>query len=228
MAALGVDMTAVVIDPTTPTGLSVVLTQGEDRATLTAQGTIGGVTAAMVSDELLRRARHLHTLSFFLAGTPVLVAELFRRARAAGVTTSLDPGPDPEERWEGSLMELLPLIDQLLPNAVEACGLAGTADVEQAARRLAQQGPDVMVKCGGDGVLVVAGYWVVRAPALAIELIDTVGAGDSTDAGWLAARLGGRSLEQSARFAAVCGSLSTRARGGTASQPTLAEAEAVL
>ncbi len=64
------------IDPTTPTGLSVVLTEGEDRATLTAQGTIGAVTAAMVSDELLRRARHVHTSSFFLAGTPVLVAEL--------------------------------------------------------------------------------------------------------------------------------------------------------
>ena len=84
------------------------------------------------------------------------------------------------------------------------------------------------MKFGAEGVLAMAGGEIARAPALTIDVADTIGAGDSTDAGWLAARLGGRSLEQSVRLAAACGSLSTRARGGTASQPTLAEAEAAL
>ncbi len=194
----------------------MVLTEGEDRATLTAPGTIGAVTADMVSDDLLRRARHLHTSGYYLQGAPAVVAELFRRARAAGATTSLDPGADPDERFEGGLIELLPLIDQLLPNEVEALGLAGTDDVETAARRLAEHGSDVLVKCGADGVLAVVADQLVRAPALPGELVDTVGAGDTTNAGWLAARLTGLPVDRAARLAAVCGSLSTRARGGTA------------
>ena len=120
MTAAGVDMSASVTDPSTPTGLSVVLTEGEDRATLTVPGTIGSVTAEMVSDDLLWRTRHLHTSGYYLQGAPAVVAELFQRARAAGATTSLDPGADPDERFEGGLIDLLPLIDHLLPNEVEA------------------------------------------------------------------------------------------------------------
>jgi sugar/nucleoside kinase (ribokinase family) len=228
MLAEGVDMSQAVVDPITPTGLSVVLTDGEDRATLTARGTIGAVTAAMVSDELLRRCRHVHTAGYFLQGAAEVVAELFSRARATGATTSLDPGADPDERWQSGLASLYPLIDQLLPNAVEACGLAGTDDVVEAARRLAREVPAVVVKLGAEGVLAVTGGELARGPAVAVDVVDTIGAGDSTNAGWLAARLGGRSLAQSARLAAVCGSLSTQARGGTASQPTLAQAEAAL
>ncbi len=228
MTAAGVDMSVSVTDPSTPTGLSVVLAEGEDRATLTAPGTIGSVTADMVSDDLLRRTRHLHTSGYYLQGAPAVVAELFRRARAAGATTSLDPGADPDERFEGGLIDLLPLIDHLLPNEVEALGLTGADDVEEAARRLAEHGSDVLVKCGADGVLAVVADQLVRAPALPGELVDTVGAGDTTNAGWLAARLTGLPVDRAARLAAVCGSLSTRARGGTAAQPTMAEAEAEL
>ena len=228
MTAIGVDMSAVLTDRSTPTGLSVVLTEGEDRATLTAVGTIGAVTAEMVSDQLLQRARHVHTSGYYLQGAPLVIAELFRRAHAAGATTSLDPGPDPQERFEGDLLEILPLVDQLLPNEVEALGLTGADDVETAARLLTQRGSDVLVKCGADGVLAVVADQVVRAPALPGELVDTVGAGDTTNAGWLAARLTGLPVDRAARLAAVCGSLSTRARGGTAAQPTMAEAEAEL
>ncbi len=228
MTAAGVDMSPVATDPTTPTGLSVVLTEGEDRATLTAQGTIGAVTAALVSDALLARTRHVHTGGYFLQDAAGEIGELFRRARAAGATTSLDPGADPAERWDGGLAGLMPVIDQLLPNEVEACGIAGIGDVEAAALALAARGPEVLVKCGPAGVLAVSGATVVRAPALAGELVDTIGAGDSTNAGWLAGRLNGWPIDRAARLAAVCGSLSTRARGGTAAQPTLAEAEAAL
>jgi sugar/nucleoside kinase (ribokinase family) len=58
-----------------------------------------------------------------------------------------------------------------------------------------------------------------------VEVVDTIGAGDSFNAGFLAARLGGRSIEESVRWAAVAGSLSTRAAGGTGAQATTAELE---
>ena len=68
----------------------------------------------------------------------------------------------------------------------------------------------------------------VFAPVHKAPVVDTIGAGDSTNAGWLAAWLRGWPLERAARMAAVCGSLSTRARGGTAAQPTWDEAAALL
>ncbi len=224
----GVDTSPLHVSAELPTGLSVVLVNGTDRATLTHQGAIGALATEHVDDALLARVRHVHTAGYYLQGASAVIGELFARARAAGATTSLDPGADPTERWGEGLRELLAEVDQFLPNEVEACGLAGTDDVEQAARELAALGPEVLVKCGAAGVLAAHGQTVVRVPAPAAEVVDTIGAGDSTNAGWLAGRLAGWDIERSARLAVVCGTLSTRARGGTAGQPTMAEATAAL
>jgi sugar/nucleoside kinase (ribokinase family) len=227
LGARGVDTSGCAVDGATPTGLSAVLVEPGDRATLTFRGTIGALRAEMVTDALLARARHVHTGGWYLQGGAVL-GDVLRRARAAGATTSLDPGADPDGTWQGGLHEALADVDHLLPNAAEACAIAGTEDVEEAAARLAGAGRAVLVKCGPDGVLAAVDGAVHRAPALAVPVVDTIGAGDSTDAGWLAGVLSGWPLERAAALAAACGSLSTRARGGTAAQPTLDEALAHL
>lgn len=228
LQACGVDTGPTVVDATRPTGLSTVLVEPGDRATLTFRGTIGGLEAGMVSDSLLARARHVHTGGWFLQGASAATADILRRARAAGATTSLDPGADPDGEWDGGLTALLPEIDHLLPNAAEALALTGLYDVEAAARRLASGGTSAVVKCGSEGVLAVVDGVPVRAPALDVEVVDTIGAGDSTNAGWLAGVLMSWPADRAVRLAAICGSLSTRARGGTAAQPTLAEALALL
>ncbi len=92
LAARGVDTGPTVVHSGTPTGLSVVLTEPGDRATMTFQGTIGALQPAMVSDQLLARARHVHTGGWFLQGAAPVLTDVLRRARAAGATTSLDPG----------------------------------------------------------------------------------------------------------------------------------------
>jgi sugar/nucleoside kinase (ribokinase family) len=222
LGARGVDTSGCAVDGATPTGLSAVLVEPGDRATLTFRGTIGALRAEMVTDALLARARHVHTGGWYLQGGAVL-GDVLRRARAAGATTSLDPGADPDGTWQGGLHEALADVDHLLPNAAEACAIAGTEDVEEAAARLAGLAPGGPAGVGGGGEGAVH-----RAPALAVPVVDTIGAGDSTDAGWLAGVLSGWPLERAAALAAACGSLSTRARGGTAAQPTLDEALAHL
>src|SRR5581483_8157858 len=112
----GVDVSPVVVDGGRPTGLSAVLTEPGDRATMTFQGTIGALEPDMVGDGLLARARHVHTGGWFLQGAAPVLADILRRARAAGATISLDPGADPDGRWEGGLRELLPELDAFLPN----------------------------------------------------------------------------------------------------------------
>lgn len=223
LARAGVDVSACVVDPGAPTALTVVLADGADRAILTAPGCLDRLDAADVPPELLRRTRHVHVSSYFLQ--PLLAAGLpglYAAARAAGATTSLDTNDDPSDRWQG-LDEVLPLTDVLLPNEREALALAGTDHLDAAVRALAARGATPVVKCGSDGALTVDGGEPLRVPAVTARVTDTVGAGDSFNAGLLAARLRGLPVRRALEVAVACGTLSTRAAGGTAAQPTWEE-----
>jgi ribokinase len=212
-----------------------VLNVDGDRAILTKVGTIEALLSSDITDADLDGVRHVHVASFFLQprlaeGLP----DLFRRARARGATTSLDTNWDPSERWEG-VAEVLPYVDVLLPNAAELMALATVAgggavpvDVDAAAGVLTRTGTTVALKDGADGgrVWTTAGCW--STPGLAVDLVDAVGAGDSFNAGFLAGRLAGLAPAEALRWAVGCGSLSVRAAGGSAGQPTLAELEQAL
>jgi sugar/nucleoside kinase (ribokinase family) len=236
LAEAGVDTASVAITDE-PTGVSVILSAPDDRAILTLTGALASLTADDVLTALgegADAATHLHVASYFLV--PGLASELpgvLTRARERGVTTSLDTNWDPAERWEG-IAECLPHLDALLPNAQEALALARAlgddpADAVAAAIALARRGPIVVVKDGADGGFTASPDGsVVRAPGLVADVVDTTGAGDSFDAGFLAAWLDGRPLAEAVRWGAVAGSLSTRAAGGTGGQATRAEVEAEL
>ncbi|WUW26460.1 carbohydrate kinase family protein [Streptomyces sp. NBC_01463] len=226
LAARGIATGGLHMDPGRPTPLTVVLTRGDDRAVLTSPGTLTAVRGADVPEELLAASRHVHTASYFLQ--PRLAADLpavLRTARAHGATTSLDTQDDPSDRWQG-LDAVLAETDILLPNAREALRLAGPGvpGVREAAELLAARGPLTVVKNGADGALCHDGLALLTAPGLPVEVVDTVGAGDSFDAGFVAATLDGRPPYEALRFAVVCGALSTRAAGGTTAQATWDEA----
>src|ERR671937_209422 len=88
--------------------------------------------------------------------------------------------------------------------------------------------PCVVVRRGRRGAAVRTSAGVVEHPAVAADAVDATGAGDSFDAGFLAAWLAGETPESALALACACGALSTRAVGGTAAQPTMAEARGVL
>jgi sugar/nucleoside kinase (ribokinase family) len=224
----GVVTSACRVDGELPTGVTVILNRGDDRAMLTAPGAIGALTPEDVPAALLGRARHVHLSSVGLQ--PALketAAWVVGASRSGGATSSADPNWDPSGRWSG--IDALEAVDVVFPNENEALRLAGRddGDVEAAAATLAARGPLAVVTLGPVGALAHDGAGVVRAGAPEVdEVVDTTGAGDSFVAGFLAGRLGGRSLEDALALGCACGSLSTRARGGTAAQPTLEEAEA--
>lgn len=217
------------------TGVTVVLSTPDDRAILTHLGAMAGLDGAHVIDAWRRHAStHLHVASFFLL--PRLARDLpatLAAARAEGLTTSLDTNWDPAQRWDG-VWDCLEHLDILLPNAAEviaiarACGGTG-ANVPTAAREVARFGPLVAVKDGSAGALLAfANGDIVRAPSLPTDVVDTTGAGDSFDAGFLAAWTTGATPEEALRRAAAAGSLSTRAAGGTGAQATTAEIDEAL
>jgi sugar/nucleoside kinase (ribokinase family) len=217
-----------------PTGISVALARPDDRAVLTALGAMGTLDPVDVPTELLRRTRHVHIASPFLQ--PRLrdgLADLVDRAHDAGATVSLDTGWDPEDRWT-PLREVLRTVDVLLPNAQETLRLAATVDgragtdVAAAAAALAAAGPLVVAKLGEEGALAAGDGEPVRISAPRVDTVDAVGAGDSFDAGFLTGWLDGLPLPDALMLGCACGALSTRRAGGTAGQPTRAEADAMV
>ena len=238
LASRGIDTTACTVDPDRPTGATVILTSGADRAMLTALGTIDALDVDAIPPASLARARHLHSGAYFLQGAGRLgLPALFAAARERGQTTSFDTNWDPAERWGDDVLELLRVADVFLPNAAEARRIAGIDDVAAAALALARigaagradGGPTIAVKLGADGALAArADGRVVRVPAMRVDPVDTTGAGDSFDAGFLRAWLDRSDLEDCLALGAVCGALSTRAVGGVEAQPSLAEARAAM
>lgn len=227
----GVDVAGCRIEPDVPTGATVILSRGDDRAILTARGAMDRLTAADVPPRLLETTRHLHVGSLFLQ--PRLargLADLFRSARRFGATTSLDTNWDPSGDWGGAFATVLAETDLFLPNAGELAALTGDPDPAMAARSILGRlppGGTVAVKRGRDGGVAVRGDELVASPAVAVEAIDATGAGDSFDAGMIAGLLDGMSLADALRLAIACGSLSVRAVGGTGAQPDRTEALAV-
>lgn len=226
----GVDAAAVERDPALRTGVTASFSTAGDRALVTFPGAIGALRAADVDDALLAAARHLHVSSYYLqAALRPDLGSLFARARALGLTTSLDPGFDPAQRWGDAWPELLSAVDVFLPNDVELAGISGCASLPQALRALENGHTRIVVKRGRHGCATLgdAGR-LVESPVFRVDAVDSTGAGDSFDAGFLHAWLRGLPLADALRWGNACGALSTRGVGGTARQADAAEAQALL
>jgi sugar/nucleoside kinase (ribokinase family) len=229
LAERGIDVAGMAVDPAIRTGLSVILSRGVDRAILTYSGSIAALRYTEIDLGLLDKARHLHLGAYFmLDALRPDVPRLFAEAHNRGLTISLDTNYDPTEYWDGGLYESLRYVDIFLPNETELCAIAGSQDAGIALERLAQSVPTIAVKLGGKGALARQHGQTADVEALPIDVVDTTGAGDTFDAGFVYGYLHGWDLGRTLRLACACGSLSARAAGGTAAQPTVAEAEAAL
>ncbi len=224
----GIDAGGVVIDRAIPTGLSVILSRPSDRAILTHLGSIAALRFDEIDLSFLSRVRHLHLGSFYLLDALRSdVPRLFDEAKARGLTISIDTNYDPTEKWEGGLREALQRVDVFLPNETELLAITHEDSIEAGLDRLVEI-PIVAVKLGARGAMAQHGSEIVQTDSIPVKVVDTTGAGDSFDAGFIFAYLAGQDLAQALRLACACGSLSTRAAGGTAAQATMSEAIAAL
>lgn len=217
LAASGVDVSrAVRSQGETTTGITLVLPHGHERHILTYLGTIAEMKIADLDLDYLARARHFHLSSLFLQrALHPDVPQLFRDLKRSGLTLSLDTNDDPEGRWDGVLPELLDLIDVLLPNDAEVCRIAHRDNVDEALEWLSGHVPLIVVKCGSRGALIQRGNERIAVDPVRVEVVDTIGAGDSFNAGFLSAWVRGLDLEACGRAANIAGALSTLRPGGT-------------
>lgn len=213
----GVDVSQVRRVPgSTTTGLTVILHHEAWRNILTYSGTIAETSWDDLDLDYLADSRHFHFSSYYLQRALLpRVGELFQRLKAKGLTISLDTNDDPDDRWEGGLHEVLRYVDVFLPNEREACKAAGNDDLEAAIRKLSTLVPLVVVKLGRKGALAQRSAERYTSPPQEVVAVDTVGAGDSFDAGFLHEYVRGSDLATCLASGNRAGALSTTRPGGT-------------
>ncbi len=213
----GVDTNHIVYTDRVSTGATIALNFREDRAMVTYPGAMTLFSTDDIPEDLLRGSRHLHVSSIFLSTTLKKdVCTLFRKAKSAGLTTSLDPQWDPEERWDLDFKTLLPHVDVFIPNENELRALTGIEDMYKAVDKLKSHSNTIIVKSGREGAFLWNGDEFIHQPAfLNSRVVDAIGAGDSFCAGFIHQYIRGKNLNACLEFAALTGAVSTTKAGGT-------------
>jgi len=214
----GVNTKMIISDPDLATGATIILNYGEDRAMVTHPGAMNHLTIDDIDEELLKKARHLHFSSVFLQpGIKKDLAQLFAKAKDLGLTTSLDAQWDPAEKWDLDLKNIVPNVNVFLPNQKEAMYLTSSKDINTALQTLDALGADIVaVKMDNRGSLVRKSAKNTELPAfLNKDVVDSIGAGDSYNAGFIFKYIQGKDLAECQRFANLTGAVNTTSAGGT-------------
>jgi sugar/nucleoside kinase (ribokinase family) len=200
----------------TSTGLTVILAHANERFILTYPGTMFELCYEDLDLKYVFSARHLHVSSYFLqkALRPKM-ADLFCEAQEKGLTTSLDTNDDPEGVWADDIHQVLPHVDIFFPNEREAKSITRKDDLAAAIGELAERVGMVVVKLGPEGAIARKGTAEWRCSPTRVNPVDTVGAGDSFDAGFIHRYLQDANTQQCLEYANVAGAYSTTREGGT-------------
>ncbi|GHU17271.1 ribokinase [Spirochaetia bacterium] len=212
----GIDTTHCKIDPASETGVTLALNWNRDRALVTVMGTISTFSLADFDIEILRSARHIHVGSFFLQ--EALRKDLpliFEKAHEWGITTSLDSGWDDTGVWDYGIKDTLKNTSLFFPNETEALHITGASSCEDAAKELSGLCKTIVIKRGNKGAYALSGNSWYSVDVMAdIPVVDTTGAGDSFNAGFLYAFLKGLPLTRCIEYGNACGSISVMTIGG--------------
>lgn len=216
LAAAGVDVSRVTKDCQVSTGLTVIFPHAGYRNIVTYPGTMAEMRVEHLDIPYLASARHFHLSSYFLHRALLPdIPRLFGEMKRAGLSTSLDINDDPEDHWDSGLMGVLPHVDVFFLNKREILKVSGTDNLERAVEQMARAVPLLVVKLGAEGALARRGSEALRRPAPKVNHVDSVGAGDSFDAGFLHRFVRGAGIAECLEFGNLAGAFSTTRAGGT-------------
>jgi len=226
LRSCGVDIRYVTIEKKLKTGLGIALCKENDRSILTIMGSLNALEPGDVTAKFLNTTRHLHHGSFFLqTGLKPGIPNIFRAAKKQGITTSLDTNWDPAENWNSTLNETLSLTDIFMPNKQELLHITKAESLEDGIKTLHEAGVRIVVlKMGETGALLSSEGQFHYCKVTPVVGGDSVGAGDSFDAGFLAGWLRGLPLPSCLRLACGCGRSVARQIGGLRGQPSWEQA----
>jgi sugar/nucleoside kinase (ribokinase family) len=199
------------------TGCTMILNFGQDRANVTYQGAMNALTMNNIPFGKPSPYQHLHVSSLFLQkGIQHDIEQIFRSAKAAGMTTSLDLQWDPTEQWAFDYARCLPYVDVFMPNESELLALTKADSISSGIEKIRPYLNTLALKMGRSGSMGICGDKHLSLPAFEVShFVDAIGAGDSFNAGFIRKYMSGASLEDCLREGNLMGAVNTTAAGGT-------------
>jgi ribokinase len=200
--------------------MTVAISTPRDRAFVTFNGMNGRLPGRLRQAMGNVRARHVH----FAFGPPSCRPwrRVVRTLRRKGIGTSWDFGWYPRLQADPHFWSLATLVDYLFVNRDEAIAYApGARSLKQAIDRWRTSLNTVVIKLGAAGARIVGSGVDLRGKAMTVRVVDTTGAGDAFNAGFLAARLRGLDVTDALQLANRVGALSTLRAGGLAGLPRI-------
>ena len=137
-------------------------------------------------------------------------------------------GWDSTGEWKPEIRDLFPYIDVLFMNETEAEHYGRKESAEEAAREFARTAGMAVIKMGKKGSIAVKDGTLYQAAPYTVEAVDTTGAGDSFNAGFVYGFLRGKTMEECLKCGNGCGALSVTALGGNTGFPTEEKLEAFI
>jgi sugar/nucleoside kinase (ribokinase family) len=205
--------------------VTVALSYPSDRALVTHVDIALDLVERTLEAVEAQECAHLHFSGLLIDPR---VPDLLRACRASSITVSMDCQHRPVTLAEPLVRETIGLLDIFMPNAGEAQHLTETSSLDNAARVLRELVPLLVIKDGARGAHAWQNGTHVYSPALRTEVVDTTGAGDVFNAGFLAALRAGADLLTCVHWGNICGGLSTTGYGGCSAAPTRSLVESYL
>lgn len=206
------------------TGISISFTNEKDRSFLTYRGTNDEIDLSKIDLHKVKEARHIHLTSYMGRKNHTQYLELLKKIKVEGtITVSFDVGWDDSGEWYEGIYELYPYIDILFMNETEALHYSRKQAVLEAIWDFGKTCPLVVAKLGKKGSIAMQNGQVYEARPYKVQAIDTTGAGDSFNAGFVYGYLKGKSIEEALKCGNGCGALSVTALGGNTGFPNEGE-----
>lgn len=208
------------------TGISLSFTDHRDRSFLTDKGANRLLCPDRLDLEALKQAGHIHLTGYQGAKNHREYLTALKKIRKlSGMTVSFDVGWDDSEEWSQEIYELFPYLDVVFMNETEALHYSRKRSPWEAAEDIAGTGGMAVVKLGSQGSLAVSGGELLMAPSYRVEAVDSTGAGDSFNAGFIYGYLKGCTLNQCLTYGNACGAMSVCMAGGNTGFPNKGELE---
>lgn len=211
------------IIPQKKAGISIALFGEKDRSFITYTGTNNLFDIDKLNADDFKCTRHIHITGYAGLKNHDKYVKFVKAIRKNGVTVSGDVGWDPTGRWDESIYEYIKNLDIFFLNKTEALHYTRCADIQGALDKLSQYCGNVAIKLGPEGAVTKCGGEQACEPTYDSPVVDTTGAGDSFNAGYIYGFLSGADLSDRLKYGNACGTSSVSKKGGRLNFKSAAE-----
>ena len=213
----GVNTDLIKVSENKNTGITVTASYPEDKYQMSELITINTMNFVKIQKDIIEDTNHIHFTSYYMMKNLIpkymdIIKEIKKINNS--ITFSIDTNDDPDDNWNDNLLAVLKNIDILFLNKKEALRISGSTDIKGAVEMLNDLVDMVVIKLGSKGSLARLTGDLIEAKALKIDFLDSTGAGDNFDAGFIYGYLKGLDTESTLRIANICGGKSVGSIGG--------------